>query len=175
VKGGAISNEMATICAVTIATVMMTVVAAILLAQGEGAGLSLPKTSSATQVEAVAGYAGVPVLRISDTANPIDLSKCRIYLTDPDGIFRTVEVAVLENTNLSDGQAAYIFYLPTDDQTASGYWITDVPDLVFTDTYHPGVRPFSPGGDWRLVVYDPGLMKNRIDRVVPISGPSSPA
>ncbi|MDV4342826.1 hypothetical protein HL657_06490 [Methanoculleus sp. YWC-01] len=165
---------MATICAVTIATVLMTVVAAILLSPGEGAGLSLPKTSPAGPVEAVAGYAGVPVLRISGTTNPIDLAKCRVYLTDPDGIFRTVETAVLENTNLSDGQAAYVFYLPTDERTASGYWITDVPDLVFTDTHHPGVRPFTPGGDWRVVVYDPDLMKTRIDRVVPVTEPSSP-
>ena len=86
-----------------------------------------------------------------------------------------METAILRNTTLAEGRAAYIFYLPIDDPAASGYWITDEPDMVFTDAYHPGVRPFSPGGEWRIVVYDRFSMKNRIDRVVPVSGPSSPA
>ncbi len=169
-KGGAISTVTATLCAVVIATVMMTVVAAILLAPGEGAGLSSPKISPAPPVEVIAGYNGTPVIRIA--GDGINFTECRVYLTDPGGVLHNVEIAVLANTASAD---MYIFYLPIKDRSAPGYWITDDPDLVFTSAYHSGIRPFLPDGEWRVVVYDQRSMKNRIDRVVPISGPSSPA
>jgi hypothetical protein len=47
--------------------------------------------------------------------------------------------------------------------------------MVFSAAYHPGVHPFSPGGQWRIVVYDQGSMKNRVDQVLLITGPASPA
>jgi len=173
VKQGPISTGTATVGAIIIAAVMMTVVAGVLLPQGEGTGLTVPGVSSASPVEAVAGYAGTPVIRM--TGDGINLTECRVYLTDPEGILHNVETAILRNATLAEGGAAYIFYLPIDDPAASGYWITDEPDMVFTDAYHPGVRPFSPDGEWRVVVYDRLSMKNRIDRGIPISGPSSPA
>ncbi|MDD4567062.1 MAG: hypothetical protein PHU37_04080 [Methanoculleus chikugoensis] len=169
-KRGSISTGTATIFAVVIAAVMMTAVAAVLLPPGETAGITVPGRSSASPVEAVAGYNGTSVIRIA--ADAVNLTECRVYLTDPGGVLHNVETAVLTNTTPADGRAAYIFYLPVDGR--SGYWITDEPDLVFTDTYHSGIRSFSPGGDWRVVVYDQLLKKNRIDRVVLISGPSSP-
>lgn len=172
-KQGPISTGTATVCAIIIAAVMMTVVAGVLLPPGEGTGLTVPGVSSASPVEVVAGYAGTPVIRI--TGDGINLTECRVYLTDPAGVLRNVETAILRNTTLAEGRAAYIFYLPIDDPAASGYWLTDEPEMVFTTAHHPGVQLFSPDGEWRVVVYDGNLMKNRIDRVVPVSGPSSPA
>jgi hypothetical protein len=172
VKGGPISTGTATVCAIIIAAVMMTVVAGVLLPPGDEAGITVPGPSPISPVEAVAGYAGTPVIRI--TGDGINLTECRVYLTDPEGVLHNVETAILRNTTLAEGRAAYIFYLSIDDPAASGYWITDEPEMVFTAAYHPGVQPFSPGGEWRVVVYDRNLMKNRIDRAVPINGPSSP-
>jgi hypothetical protein len=173
VRRGPISTGTATVCAIIIATVLMTVVAAGLLIPGEETGvagrtLTLP-------VEAVTGYADAPAIRISGTESAINLTRCRIYLIDPEGTLRGVETAILENTTLGAGQTVYIFNFPRDDRpAASGYWITDEPDMIFTAAYHPGIRPFSPGGQWRIVVYDTNSMKNRIDQVVLINGPASP-
>ena len=172
-RRGPISTGTATVCAIIIATVLMTVVAAGLLVPGEETGaagqvLTLP-------VEAVTGYADAPAIRISGTESAINLTGCRIYLIDPEGTLRDVETAILENATLGAGQAVYIFHLPRDDRpAASGYWITDEPDMIFTAACHPGIRPFSPGGQWRIVVYDTNSMKNRIDQVVLINGPASP-
>ncbi|MCK9318313.1 MULTISPECIES: hypothetical protein [unclassified Methanoculleus] len=171
-KRGPISTGTATVCAIIIATVMMTVVAGVLLLSGETARITVPGVSPASPVEAVASHAGTPVIRI--TGSTINFTECRVYLTDPDGVLHNVETAILGNATLADGRAAYIFCLLTDDPAASGYWITDEPNIVFSAAYHPGVRPFSPDGEWRVVVYDRRSMKNRIDRVVPINGPSSP-
>ncbi|MDV2480586.1 hypothetical protein F8E02_00900 [Methanoculleus sp. Wushi-C6] len=172
-KQGPISTGTATVCAIVMAAVMMTVVAGVLLSPGDGGEISSLGLPSHSPVEAVAGYGGAPVIRI--TASAVNLTECRVYLTGPDGILHNVETAILGNAALDDGRAAYIFYLPIDDPAASGYWITDEPEMVFTANHHPGVRPFSPGGEWRVVVYDRRSMKNRIDRVVPVNGPSSPA
>jgi hypothetical protein len=185
VRRGPISTGTATVCAIIIATVLMTVVAAGLLVPGEetgAAGLLVPgeETGAAGQVltlpvEAVTGYADAPAIRISGTESAINLTGCRIYLIDPEGTLRDVETAILENATLGAGQAVYIFHLPRDDRpAASGYWITDEPDMIFTAACHPGIRPFSPGGQWRIVVYDTNSMKNRIDQVVLINGPASP-
>jgi hypothetical protein len=151
---------------------MMTAVAGVLLPPGEEAGITVPGVSPASPVEVVAGYAGTPVIRM--TGDGINFTECRVYLTDPGGVLHNVETAILRNTTLAEGKAAYIFYLPIDDPAASGYWITDEPEMVLSAAYHPGVQPFSPGGEWRVVVYDQSLRKNRVDRVVPVSGPSSP-
>lgn len=173
-KQGPISTGTATVCAIVMAAVMMTVVAGVLLSPGDGAERSSLGLSSHSPVEAVAGYAGTPVIRI--TGDGINITECRVYLTDPAGVLHNVETAILRNTTLAEGRAAYIFYFPVDDRPgASGYWITDEPEMVFSDAYLPGVRPFSLDGEWRVVVYDRRSMKNRIDRAVPISGPSSPA
>ncbi|MDK2915528.1 MAG: hypothetical protein PWR25_85 [Euryarchaeota archaeon] len=172
-KRGPISTGTATILAVTIAAVMMTAVTAVLLSPGETAGITVPGRSAASPVEAVAGYNGTLVIRVAADAG--NLTECRVYLTDPRGVLHNVNTAVFANRTPGDGRPAYIFYLPIEDPAASGYWITDEPDLVFTDAHHSGIRPFSPGGDWRVVVYDQAQRKNRVDRVVPISGPSSPA
>ncbi len=171
-KWGPISTGTASACAVIIAAVMTTVVAAALLVPGEGTGA--PVLSPASPVETVAGYAGVPAIRISGTGNPVNLTECRVYLIDPGGTLLDVETAILQNTTLAEGQATYIFHFPVNDSLASGYWITDEPGMVFSTAYHPGIQPFSPGGQWRVVVYDPQSMKNRIDRAFRISGPSSP-
>ena len=165
---GPISTGTATVFAVVIAAVMMTAVAAVLLPPGDGAGLSLPDTAS--PVEVIAGYNGTAVIRVAMGA--ANLTECRVYLTDPEGGLHNVETAILTNATPAGGRAAYIFYLPVEGR--SGYWITDEPEMVFTTAYHPGVQAFSPGGDWRVVVYDQLLKKNRVDRVVLISGPSSP-
>ncbi len=85
-----------------------------------------------------------------------------------------MNAAILRNTTLGVGEAAYIFHFPVDDGAASGYWITDEQEMVFTAARHPGVHPFSPGGQWRIVVYDQSSLKNRIDQVVWINGPVSP-
>lgn len=161
---GPISTGTATVFAVVIAAVMMTAVAAVLLPPGDGPGLSLPDTAS--PVEVVAGHNGTAVIRVAMGA--ANLTECRVYLTNPEGGLHNVETAIL--TDSADGQAAYIFCFPAPDR--SGYWITDEPKMVFTTAYHPGVQAFSPG-DWRVVVYDQTLRKNRIDRVVPVNGPSS--
>ncbi|MDD3856764.1 MAG: hypothetical protein PHP43_01790 [Methanoculleus sp.] len=168
---GPISTGTATVFAVVIAAVMMTAVAATLLVPGDGAGITVPGHSPASPVEVVAGYNGTAVIRVAMDA--VNLMECRAYLTDPEGGLHNVETAILTNATPAGGRAAYIFYLPVDGR--SGYWITDEPEMVFTTAYHPGVHPFSPGGDWRVVVYDQTLRKNRVDRVVPVNEPSSPA
>jgi hypothetical protein len=176
-KRGPISTGTATVCAIGIATVLIIGVSAVLLlVPGEGAPDAGPAlTLSALPVEVVAGYgdggsAEAPVIRISGTQNAINLTTCRIYLIDPKGALYEVETAILRNATLSEGMTAYVFHLPVDDlPTASGYWITDEPEMVFSAAYHPGVHPFSPGGQWRLVVYDPGSMKNRVDQVLQIT------
>ncbi len=168
---GPISTGTATVFAVVIAAVMMTAVAATLLVPGDGAGITVPGHSPASPVEVVAGYNGTAVIRVAMDA--VNLMECRAYLTDPEGGLHNVETAILTNATPTGGRAAYIFYLPVDGR--SGYWITDEPEMVFTTAYHPGVHPFSPGGDWRVVVYDQTLRKNRVDRVVPVNEPSSPA
>ncbi len=175
-KRGPISTGTATVCAIIIATVLMTVVAAGLLVPGEGTGAAGPALTLPTlRVEAVTGYGGAPAICISGRERAINLTECRVYLIDPEGTLRDVDAAILDNATLGDGQAAYIFHLPVDDRpAASGYWITDEPEMVFTAAYHPGIRPFSPGGQWRVVVYDRVSMKNRIDQVVLINGPASP-
>ena len=152
-RRGPISTGTATICAIIIATVLMTVVAAGLLIPGEENGVAGPALT--LPVEAVTGYADAPAIRISGTESAINLTGCRIYLIDPEGTLRGVEAAILENATLGVGQSAYIFNFPLDDRpAASGYWITDEPGMIFTAAYQPGIRPFSPGGQWRIVVYD---------------------
>ena len=168
-RRGPISTGTATVLAVTIAAVMTIAVAAALLPTGDGPGIAVPGLPSASPVEVVAGQNETPVIRIAPGV--ANLTECRVYLTDPGGMLRNVETAVLSDS--ADGGAAYIFYLPAEGH--SGYWITDEPDLVFTAARHSGIRPFSPEGEWRIVVYDQSQRKNRVDRVVPISGPSSPA
>ena len=168
---GAISTGTATVFAVVIATVMMTAVAATLLVPGDGAGITVPGHSPASPVEVIAGYNGTAVIRVAMGA--ANLTECRVYLTDPEGGLHNVETAILTNAIPAGGRAAYIFYLPVEGR--SGYWITDEPEMVFTTAYHPGVQAFSPGGDWRVVVYDQTLRENRIDQVVLINGPASPA
>ena len=140
---------------------------AVLLPPGDGPGITLPDTTS--PVEVVAGHNGTAVIRVAMGA--ANLTECRVYLTDPEGGLHNVETAIFADR--ADGRAAYIFYLPVEGH--SGYWITDEPEMVFTTVYHPGVQAFSPGGDWRVVVYDQALRKNRIDRVLPVNEPSSPA
>jgi hypothetical protein len=175
VKRGPISTGTATACAILIATVMMTVVAATLPVPGEGtAGPARALLSDDPPAETVAAYDGVPVIRIPAKESIIDWTGCRVYLTDPDGVLHNVEIAVLANTTPAGGRDVYIFRLPVDDPAASGYWITDVPEMVFTCDRHPGVHPFSPAGEWRVVVYDHTSMQNRVDRVVRINGPGSP-
>lgn len=171
-KRGPISTGTATVCAIIIATVMMTVVAATLLVPEEEGGITVPGASPASPVEAIAGYAGTPVIRI--TGDAVNLTGCRVYLTDPEGVLHNVETAILANTTPAGGRDVYIFHLPVDDPAASGYWITDMPEMVFTADRHPGIHPFSPAGEWRVVVYNQRSMKNRVDRVVPINGPLSP-
>jgi len=177
VRRGPISTGTATVCAIGIAAVLTIAVAAVLLVPGGGAGIpGLAAAFPASSAEVVTGYADAPAIRISGTESAINLTECRIYLIDPEGTLRGVETAILANATLGVGQAAYIFNFPVDDRpAASGYWITDEPEMVFTTAYHPGVHPFSPGGDWRVVVYDQTLRKNRVDRVVPVNEPSSPA
>jgi len=171
-EGGAISTETATVAAIGLAAVLTIAVAAVLLIPGVS-GPARP-FSAPLPAEIVDGYGGVPVIRMAGTG--VDLAACRIYLVDPAGALHEVQTAILTNTTLGEGMAAYIFYLPLDDRpAASGYWITDEPGLVFTADYHVAVRPFSPGGQWRLVVYDRESMKNRVDQVLPITGPASPA
>ncbi|WP_292517312.1 hypothetical protein [Methanoculleus sp.] len=173
-KSGPISTGTATAGAIVLATVLMTVVAAALLVPGGQMEIAGATLSPDTLVEVVAGHSGAPVIRILSGADEtINLTECRIYLIDPRGTLHGVDTAVLENTTLSQGQSAYIFHLNRESRAASGYWITDEPDLVFTDTYHHEIHPFSPGGQWRVVVYDPDSMKNRIDRAVRINGPAS--
>jgi hypothetical protein len=181
-KRGPISTGTATISAIGMAAVLTLVVAGVLLVPGEGAPDAGPARSlSALPVEVVAGYgdggsADAPVLRISGTGSAINLTTCRVYLIDPKGALHEVNAAILKNATLGEGMAAYIFYFPADDRpAASGYWITDEPGMVFSAAYHPGVHPFSPGGQWRIVVYDQGSMKNRVDQVLLITGPASPA
>ena len=176
-RRGPISTGTATVCAIGIAAVLTIAVAAVLLVPGGGAGIpGLAAAFPASSAEVVTGYADAPAIRISGTESAINLTECRIYLIDPEGTLRGVETAILANATLGVGQAAYIFNFPVDDRpAASGYWITDEPEMVFTTAYHPGVHPFSPGGDWRVVVYDQTLRKNRVDRVVPVNEPSSPA
>lgn len=174
-KQGPISTGTATVCAILIATVMTTVVAAALLAPGEGAaGPARALLPGHPPAETVAGYGDVPVIRISARERALDWTDCRVYLTDPDGTLRNVNVAIPDNATFGVGKTVYIFHLPVDDPAASGYWITDVPEMVFTAAYHPGVHPFSPGGQWRIVVYDNTSMKNRVDQIVLINGPASP-
>jgi len=57
-----------------------------------------------------------------------NLTECRVYLTDPEGMLHNVETAILADS--AGGGAAYIFYLPVEGH--SGYWITDEPEMVFT-------------------------------------------
>lgn len=168
-RRGPISTGTATVLAVVIAAVMTIVVAAALLPSDDRAGIAARGLSSASPVEVVAGQNGAPAIRIAAGAG--DLTGCRVYLTDPGGVLHNVETAVLADG--ADCRAAYIFHLPVEG--CSGYWITDEPDLVFTAARHSGIRPFSPEGEWRVVVYDQLQRKNRVDRVIPISGPSSPA
>lgn len=180
-KRGPISTGTATISAIGMAAVLTLVVAGVLLVPGEGAPDAGPARSlSALPVEVVAGYgdggsADAPAIRISGGECAINLTACRIYLIDPKGVLYEVNAAILKNATLGAGQAAYVFHFPVDDRPASGYWITDEPGMVFSAAYHPGVHPFSPGGQWRIVVYDQGSMKNRVDQVVLINGPASPA
>ncbi|KAF5043779.1 MAG: hypothetical protein KA818_09670 [Methanoculleus sp.] len=170
-EGGAISTEAATVAAIGLAAVLTIAVAAALLIPGVSGPARSPSTPLA---EVVDGYNGTAVIRISGIT--IDLAACRIYLVDPVGALHDVQTAILTNTTLEEGRAAYIFYLPLDDRpAASGYWITDEPGLVFTADYHVTVRPFAPGGQWRIVVYDSRSMKNRVDQVLLITGPASPA
>ena len=166
---GPISTGTATVLAITIAAVMTIAVAAALLPPGDGPGIAVPDLSSASPVEVVTGHNGTAVIRVAMGA--ANLTECRVYLTDPGRVLRNVVTAGLSDR--ADGGASYIFYLPAEGH--SGYWITDESDLVFTAARHSGIRPFSPEGEWRVVVYDPSQRKNRVDRVIPISGPSSPA
>jgi hypothetical protein len=181
VRRGPISTGTATVCAIGIAAVLTIAVAAVLLLPGEGAPAAGPvRPLSALPVEVIAGYgdggsADAPVIRISGTESAINLTACRVYLIDPKGVLYEVNAAILKNATLGAGQAAYVFHFPVDDRPASGYWITDEPTMVFTAAYHPGVHPFSSDGQWRIVVYDRILMKNRVDQVVLINGPASPA
>ncbi|RXE57226.1 hypothetical protein ABH15_03715 [Methanoculleus taiwanensis] len=171
-KRGSISTGTATISAITIAAVLMTVVAAGLLVPGGETAAADPALP--LPVETVAGYAGTPVVRISGTENAINLTNCRIYLIDPEGTLRDVHTAILRNTTLGAGETAYIFRFPVDDEAVSGYWITDEQEMVFTAAYLPAAHPFSPAGRWRIVVYDQSSLKNRIDQVFLINGPVSP-
>ena len=174
-RRGPISTGTATACAIIIATVMMTVVAATLPVPGEGtAGPARALLSGHPPAETVAGHGDVQVICIPASESVIDWTDCRVSLIDPEGVLHNVEIAALANTTHAGGQAVYIFHLPVDDPAASGYWITDVPEMVFTADRHPGVRPFSPAGEWRVVAYDHTSMKNRVDRVVLINGPASP-
>jgi len=172
-RRGPISLETATVCAIGIAALLTIVVSVALLLTtgGEAPDAGPDHTPSVIPVEIVTGYGDsgstdIPVVRITGSEDAINLTTSRVYLIDPGGELHNVETAILRNTTLSEGVTAYVFHLPVDDlPAASGYWITDDPDMVFSTTYHSGVRPFSPGGQWRIVVYDPGLMKNRVDRV----------
>ena len=176
-RRGPISTGTATVCAIGIAAVLTIAAAAVLLVPGAGAEIPGPAAAfPASSAEVVTGYADTPAIRISGGECAINLTHCRIYLIDPEGTLRGVETAILKNATLGVGQAAYIFNFPVDDRpAASGYWITDEPDLIFTAAYHPGIHPFSPGGQWRIVVYDRVLMKNRVDQVLLITGPGPPA
>jgi len=171
---GPISLETATVCAIGMAALLtIAVSAALLLTTGGEAPDAGPADPipSVILVEIAAGYGDggstdTPVVRITGTQDAINLTASRVYLIDPGGTLHNVETAILRNATLGEGMTAYVFYLPVDGlPAASGYWITDEPDMVFSTAYHSGVRPFSPGGQWRIVIYDPGLMKNRVDWV----------
>ena len=116
-RRGPISTGTATVCAIIIATVLMTVVAAGLMVPGEETGAAGPALT--LPVEAITGYADAPAIRISGTESAINLTECRTYLIDPEGTLRSVETAILENATLGAGQAVYIFNFPLDDRPAA--------------------------------------------------------
>ena len=174
---GPISLETATVCAIGMVALMTIAVSAALLLTtgGEAPDAGPDHIPSATLVEIVTGYgdggsADIPVVRITGMQDTINLTTSRIYLIDPGGTLHDVETAILRNTTPGEEMTAYVFYLPVDDMpAASGYWITDEPEMVFSTAYHTGVHPFYPGGQWRIVIYDPGSMKNRVDRVFQVT------
>ena len=134
---------------------MMTAVAAVLLPPGETAGITV-RALLRLPVEAVAGYNGTSVIRIA--ADAVNLTECRVYSPTRE------ECSIMWRPQSSRTRPPRRPPHTSSTSRRRPLRLLDhrrAPTLVFTDTYHSGIRSFSPGGDWRVVVYDQLLKKNR--------------
>jgi FlaG/FlaF family flagellin (archaellin) len=103
----------------------------------------------------------VPVIRFSEIAGDTltqeyspnthsGINGTKIKLIDPNGKMYTVVQAIsLTGKELNKGESFYIFHYLVGEPNE--YWLTNDPTRVFASS---GVIPFTPHGNWRLLITD---------------------
>jgi len=95
--------------------------------------------------------AGAPLVQDYNVGHHSVINYTRVKLLNPEGkTFTVVNADSMTGKTIEKGETFYIFYYNTGGTESPWIWITNDPSRVFSST----VQPFSPHGNWRVIVTD---------------------